>query len=226
MESAKPKPKGMAAYTKQWVKMINNPMAIQGIDFANEAGVDISEIPDKYAERVLSMIPKIINERPTEATKVYYNSDGTIGHRIHNDGYTLKLSDEQKQAIKDHIDIYSTEFKGYPEALRKHEDVLIESSRQSFEEEKAALKGKEEADEFYKQLKKSEEKHDDELKKSVRDEYAGMTPDQVIAYYAAKHNSPDVKGSGKNAIDQMDDEINQRAASALGKNYSDEKGLY
>jgi hypothetical protein len=63
---------------------------------------------------------------------------------------------------------------------------------------------------------------------SVRDEYAGMSPDEVIAHYSSKYktamtNSP---SSSKQAVSRMDDEIDQMAASKLGRKYSREKGLY
>jgi hypothetical protein len=61
----------------------------------------------------------------------------------------------------------------------------------------------------------------------VRNEYAGMNPDQVIAHYQSKHGQP--KYSEKQrlaAINKMEDETDQMAASKLGMKYSPSRGLY
>jgi hypothetical protein len=65
-------------------------------------------------------------------------------------------------------------------------------------------------------------------KQSVKNEYAGMNPDQVIAYYSQKYKTPIANSSAQasKVISKMDDEIDQMAAAKLGKKYSTQKGLY
>jgi hypothetical protein len=61
----------------------------------------------------------------------------------------------------------------------------------------------------------------------VRSEYAGMNPDQVIAHYQSKYGQPRQSlGSQQSAINRMEDQIDQMAASKLGMKYSKSKGLY
>jgi hypothetical protein len=61
----------------------------------------------------------------------------------------------------------------------------------------------------------------------VRSEYAGMNPDQVIAHYQSKYGQPKQSlGSQQSAINRMEDQIDQMAASKLGMKYSKNRGLY
>lgn len=101
------------------------------------------------------------------------------------------------------------------------QNAKLESDNKASEAKDKSVKAASEAEEKLKQREVS-------AVQSVRDEYAGMSPDQVIAHYSSKYktamtNSP---SSAKKAISNMDDEIDQMAASKLGKKYSQEKGLY
>lgn len=61
----------------------------------------------------------------------------------------------------------------------------------------------------------------------VRNEYAGMNPDQVIAHYQNKYGQPKYsEKQQQTSVNKMDDAIDQIAASKLGMRYSKSKGLY
>lgn len=70
---------------------------------------------------------------------------------------------------------------------------------------------------------------DQSLKQEVRDEYAGMNPDQVIAHYHQKYNLPKIttsKDDIKAAGSKLDKELNDAAAAKLGRRWSESRGLY
>lgn len=139
--------------------------------------------------------------------------------------FQKKLKEENKGSFIDAMAQHYINNESNPKLKDKSKDELLELSHGDFNQKsKSDLFSGDENREIHRdaileRVQKIKEK-DKDLKQEVRDEYAGMSDDEVIAHYAEKYKKPLLEKSSpadaKKAIDKMDYEIDAKAKKSLG----------
>jgi len=233
MNNEQQKPEGFISWSKNWLKTQDDEVK-ENRDLEQKAESSFAKAK-KIREQSEKDYPKFgVSEKSLEdLTK----EQQAKFYRLHNE-----TGDAYKALQKIPANLVPKVLQTLPEyfhadyalehinAARQNGEDYLNIQQKGLSKRKAADESSEKELAFNKKIEDQKNKIQSQVSKpqSIEDEYAGMTPDQIIAHYNEKYKTPFFKKStpSKKTINSLDDEINQMAASKLGRKWDKNKGLY